>query len=276
MTAPADCLLEYRDAATAVARLGGDVLMDYWSRMDQVPIEFKDRPTELVTAADRAAEEVVVRGLLDRFPDHGVLAEEGVLTPTGRASRDDARQLWIVDPLDGTTNYVHRLPFFAVAVALAIDGEVVVGVVYAPAMDLMFTAARGHGAQCNGEPIAVTGTTELSAALVGTGFAYVRSDQGRDDNTARLTRALHVCRDIRRFGSAELDLCFVGSGRFDAFWELYLQPYDVAAGAIVVQEAGGEVTDLVGGDDWLYGGQILASNDHLHPALLDLVGGVPS
>ena len=276
MTAPADSLLEYRAAAATVARLGGDVLMDYWSRMDQVRTEVKDRPIELVTVADRAAEEVVVQGLLDRFPGHGVLAEEGVLTPTGRTSHVDARHLWIVDPLDGTTNFVHQLPFFSVAVALAIDGEVVIGVVHAPAMELTFEAARGHGAQCNGEPITVTGTTELSGALVGTGFSYVRNDAGRDDNMRRLTRALHACRDIRRFGSAELDLCFVGSGQFDAFWELYLQPYDVAAGAIVVQEAGGEVTDLVGGDDWLYGGQILASNDHLHPALLDLVGGAPS
>ena len=113
-------------------------------------------------------------------------------------------------------------------------------------------------------------------ALVGTGFSYVRSDAGRDDNMARLTRALHAVRDIRRLGSAELDLCFVGSGQFDAFWELYLQPYDVAAGALVVQEAGGKVTDLTGADDWLHGGQILATNTHLHPALLDLVGGPPT
>ncbi len=275
MTEPLENGAELLAAAEDVARRGGEVLMDFWPRMDSIQTEVKGHPIELVTEADRAAEEVVVKGLLDRFPEHGVLAEEGVLTPTGRASRDDGDYLWIVDPLDGTTNYVHRLPFFAVAVALAVRGEVVLGVVHAPAMDMTFTAVRGCGANCNGEPISVTDTGELSAALVGTGFSYNRSDDGVDDNIERLARALHVARDVRRLGSAELDLCMTASGRFDAYWELYLKPYDVAAGAIVVQEAGGMVSDLVGGGDWLYGGQVLATNGWLHRAMLDVVGGAP-
>ena len=268
-------LRRYLAVAEKVARRGGEVLLDHWSRFDNIVSEVKARPIELVTAADRAAEEVVVRGLLDEFPEHGVLAEEGVLTPTGVASRSDAECLWIVDPLDGTTNYVHRLPYFAVSVGLAIAGEMVVGVVHAPALGQTFTAARGQGAFCDGEQIHVTATTELSQALVGTGFSYIRSDPGVDDNVARLAKALHACRDVRRYGSAELDLCMTASGRYDAYWELYLQPYDVAAGTVIVREAGGQVTDLVGGDDWLYGGQVLASNGQLHEAMLELIGGAP-
>lgn len=263
------------EVAETVARRGGETLLEHWSQIENVAAETKARPIELVTAADRAAEEVIVRGLLDAFPDHGVLAEEGVLTPTGVASRADAECLWIVDPLDGTTNYVHRLPFFSVAVGLAVAGEMVVGVVHAPAMQQTFTAMRGGGAFCNGAPIQVTRTSELSQALVGTGFSYIRGDDGVDDNVDRLAKALHACRDLRRYGSAELDLCMTASGRFDAYWELYLQPYDVAAGSVIVREAGGVVTDLDGGENWLYGGQVLASNGPLHQPMLDLIGGSP-
>ena len=271
---------EYLGAAETVARAGGAVLLDYLARMSDVTTEFKGWPTELVTAADRAAEEVVVQGLLERFPDHAVLAEEGVLTPQGRASADDAEYLWIVDPLDGTTNFVHKVPYFCVAVTLARrrpgqQDELVVSVVHAPALDQTFTAIRGCFALCNGEPVRVTATDDLAAALVATGFSYNRSEAWADDNMARLTRALHASRDVRRLGSAELDLCFTAAGQFDAYWELYLQPYDVAAGALVVREAGGKVTDLAGGGEWLYGGQILATNGPLHDAMLEVVGGVP-
>jgi len=270
MTEP---LQEFLEVAERLARAGGEVLMDFVPKMAEVRTEFKGRSTELVTAADRAAEEVIVQGLLDAFPDHAVLAEEGVLTPKGQSSSAAADHLWIVDPLDGTTNFVHGLDYFSVAIALATRGEPVVGVVHAPAMARTYTAARGLGAHCNAAAMQVTDTDEVAAALVATGFSYNRSEPGVDDNTGRLARALHRARDLRRFGSAELDLCLVGDGRIDAYWELYLAPYDVAAGSVVVREAGGVVTDLQGGDDWLYGGQILASNGRVHPEMLAIVGG---
>jgi myo-inositol-1(or 4)-monophosphatase len=269
-------LTEYLALAERLAVAGGEVLLDFVPKMAEVRTEFKGRSTELVTVADRAAEEVIVKGLLEAFPTHGVLAEEGVLTPKGKASLGSEDCLWIVDPLDGTTNFVHGMDYFSVAIALAIGGQPVVGVVHAPAMGRTYTAARGHGAYCNGRPIHVTDTDQVAAALVATGFSYNRSEPGADDNTARLTRALHAVRDLRRFGSAELDLCLTAEGRFDAYWEMYLAPYDVAAGSVVVQEAGGRVSDLVGADDWLYGGQVLASNGVIHQEMLNLVGGPPA
>ncbi len=268
-------LEEFLAAAERIARKGGEVLMHHLQRPEELDTQTKGHPIELVTIADRAAEAEVVGGLLDRYPDHAVLAEEGVLTPEGKSSHTNSEFMWIVDPLDGTTNFVHGLPYFAVAIALAVAGEPVVGVVRAPALDLTYTGAKGIGASCNGESLAVSAARELTSALVATGFSYNRSEAGVDDNLERFGRALHATRDVRRFGSAELDLCAVAAGHYDAYWEMYLSPYDVAAGAVVVAEAGGTVSDLDGGEDWLYGGQILATNTHLHPAMLHLVGGKP-
>ena len=228
---------------------------------------------ELVTATDEAAERVVVGGLLESFPDHAVLAEEGVLTPRGKSSASDAEHVWVVDPLDGTTNFVHGLPYACVAIGLVRRGQPVVGVVHAPALGETYHAWAGGGAYCNGERIRVSATTGTADALLATGFSYVRNEPGRDDNIARLQRALHACRDIRRYGSAQLDLCLTARGVFDGYWELYLAPYDVIAGAVVVGEAGGRVTDLLGGEDWQSGRTILASNGHVHSELLQLVGG---
>ena len=263
-------LRELLATAEQVARAAGRVLEEFQARAERPETLFKGR-RELVTAADKAAERTVVQALLERHPDHGVLAEEGVLTPQGQASRA-GDFLWIVDPLDGTTNFVHRIPFYCVAVALAWRGTPVLGVVHAPALDRTYTAARGTGAFCNGRPIRVTATADLRHALLATGFSYDRNEPGHDTNQERLGRALLECRDLRRLGSAELDLCLVADGAFDGYWELYLQPYDVAAGAVVVREAGGRVTDLNGGDDWLYGRHVAASNGALHEALLGVVG----
>jgi myo-inositol-1(or 4)-monophosphatase len=261
-----------RDAAVELATAAGAVLLEH--RRGELRTESKGRRRELVTAADRAAERVVVGGLLQRFPGHGVLAEEGVLTAQGRVT-GESEWTWIVDPLDGTTNFVHGLPFFAVAIALAFRQVPVVGVVHAPVLGDTYAAATGHGAARNGDRLAVSSTAELADALLATGFAYVRDDPGRDDNAARLQRVLPLCRDVRRFGSAELDLCLVAAGSFDAYWELDLAPYDVAAGAVIVQEAGGTVTDLAGGDRWLFGGQILASNGRLHEVVRRSLGPPP-
>jgi myo-inositol-1(or 4)-monophosphatase len=189
-----------------------------------------------------------------------------VLTAQGqRSSASDWN--WIIDPLDGTTNFVHGLPFFAVAIGLTWRSVPVVGVVHAPVLGETFSAAHGLGATCNGAPIRVSRTSEMADALLATGFAYTRDQAGAVDNLERLRRVMPHVRDIRRCGSAELDLCYVARGSFDAYWEYGLAPYDVAAGAVIVREAGGVVTDIEGGDSWLFGGQVVASNGALHEAV---------
>ena len=272
MSADPTELVELLALATRCAERGGEVLTEHRSRLDTLRTESKGTRRELVTEADRAAEAVVVGGLLAARPLDAILAEEGALTPAGRASNESSH-LWIVDPLDGTTNFVHGLPFHAVAIGLAIDGVPVVGVVHAPALGKTWAAAAGCGATLNGRPIRVSRTADVADSLVCTGFSYVRNEPGRDDNVERIRRVLPRCRDLRRYGSAQLDLCMTADGTWDGYWELYLAPYDVAAGAVVVREAGGRVTDLCGGDEWLFTGNVLATNGALHAPLLELVGG---
>lgn len=268
-------LAPFRAFAEEAARAAGEILLRHGRDGDgRARSTSKGVRRELVTEADRAAEAELVRRIQASFPDHGILAEEGVATPTGEAS-NDSDFLWILDPLDGTTNFVHGFPFYCVSMGLAWRGEPVVGVVHAPALGdggTTFAAHRGGGATQDGRTLKVSRTESVADALLVTGFSYVRNEPGRDDNTGRLRRALLACRDLRRFGSAELDLCMTATGQNDGYWELYLAPYDVAAGAVIVAEAGGTVTDLDGAGDWLCGGQVLATNGLLHAELLELVG----
>ncbi|MGE0141685.1 MAG: inositol monophosphatase family protein, partial [Planctomycetota bacterium] len=236
--------------------------------------ESKGRRRELVTAADRAAELAIVDAITSARPHDAILAEEGVRTTAGVPS-SAADWLWIVDPLDGTTNFVHAVPWFSVSVALYFRGQPLVAAVNAPALGRVWTAALGLGARRDGRAITIGGTQTLADALVATGFSYNRNEPGRDDNVERIRRLLPHCRDLRRFGSAAMDLCLVADGTWDGYWEMYLAPYDVAAGALIVREAGGLVTDLGGGEDWLFGGQVLAANRYLHSPLLSYVGGAP-
>ncbi|MHC5062776.1 MAG: inositol monophosphatase family protein [Planctomycetota bacterium] len=263
----AECMRVARMAASAA----GEVLSEFGLRAGRVPSESKGVRRELVTEADEAAERAAVACLLEAFPEHAILAEEGALTPRGKASQE-SDSLWIIDPLDGTTNFVHELPFYCVAIGLQHRGEMQIGVVHAPALSKTFTAELGAGAFCNDEPIGVSRTAEVADSMLCTGFSYVRNEPGKDDNVGRMHRALMSCRDLRRFGSAQLDLCMTAAGHYDGYWELDLMAYDVAAGSLIVREAGGTISDLSGADDWLYGGQILASNGLLHEPLLELVG----
>lgn len=267
----------YVTLAERLARLAGDELLQH--RRSPVVSESKGRRRELVTAADRAAEHIVVSGLQAAFPEHGVLAEEGVLTTQGKPS-NESDWLWIVDPLDGTTNFVHGIPFYCVAIALAYQGTPVVGVVHAPALGETFVASAGGGAvrryqDGREQKLSVSGTSEFADTLLATGFSYNRNEPGRDDNTGNLARILPHCRDLRRLGSAELDLCLVASGQYDGYWERYLAPYDVAAGAILVREAGGVVTDFDNGDNWLFGDSVLASNGRVHDELRGMLSNKP-
>lgn len=231
----------------------------------ELRIDSKSRPIDLVTEVDRACEALVVETLRRERPGDDVLAEEG-----GAHADAGAAWRWIVDPLDGTVNFAHGYPCFCVSIGVERDGARHVGVVYDPLRDELFEAVRGGGARRNGRPIRVSRTDTVQRALLATGFAYDVHDSP-DDNLDRLVRAVKRAGGVRRDGSAAIDLCYVACGRFDGYWELKLHPWDVAAGLLVVEEAGGRATDLAGGPAPASGREILASNGRLHDDLLALL-----
>lgn len=216
---------------------------------------------DLVTEADRASEKAIVDEIHYRFPDHSVLAEESGVTGTR------SEYLWIVDPLDGTTNFAHGLGLFCVSIAFAENGEVTAGVVLNPETGELFTATVDHGAELNGAPIAVSGTSTLSDSLLATGFPY-DVDKRLDPVMARLSRCMAASRGIRRLGSAALDLCYVACGRFDGFWEEGLYPWDTAAGMLIARRAGATVTDFSGRAFVPEQKTILATNGLIHNEIL--------
>ncbi len=228
---------------------------------------------DLVTEVDLAAEEMIVSRLTREFPGHAILAEE-----TCSDSRPGA-VTWIVDPLDGTTNYAHGFPVFCVSIGLEIGGELEWGAVYNPNLEELFTARRNGGALLNGRPIRVSGTGKLEDALLATGFPYdVRTSPV--NNLDHFVNFIRRARAIRRAGSAAIDLCYLAAGRFDGFWELKLNPWDCAAGFLMVREAGGRVTDFFGNTGSIYKPECLASNSLLHGAMLEVLrhpgDGAPS
>jgi myo-inositol-1(or 4)-monophosphatase len=214
----------------------------------------KETRGDLVTAADRASEKAIVTRLLREFPSSSILAEEG----TNVAGTSGER--WILDPLDGTTNFAHGYPLFCVSIGFERVGEMLCGVIYAPALGELYVAERGAGARCNDRPLHVSHTARVADALVCTGFKPSRYER----NGANFAKLSGLAQGVRRDGSAALDLAFVAAGRFDAFWELDLHPWDVAAGALLVREAGGEVTSLDGSPFDLERGSTLASNARVH------------
>ncbi len=219
---------------------------------------------DLVTEMDRRSERLIVGLLLEAFPDHAVLAEEEARI------ENRSRFTWIIDPLDGTTNYAHGFPSFAVSIGLEQDGEMVLGVVHDPLRGELFSAARGRGACLNGVRLAVSENEVLIRSLLATGFPYDRA-QSAENNLNYFTAMIMQCQEVRRCGSAALDLCAVAAGRLDGYWELKLGPWDVAAGSLIVQEAGGRVTDLSGGRFSIRGREIVASNGRIHGAMLSVL-----
>jgi myo-inositol-1(or 4)-monophosphatase len=270
--------VELAERAAEFARRAGRLLMNNlpFGRYGEAIEAKADR--ELVSRVDRESEDLIVALIAETYPDHTVLGEEGGarLGPPERATHR-----WIIDPLDGTTNFLHGHPFFAVSIAVERLGQpgarpdIVAAAVFAPYFAELYVAARGMGAFMNtpATTLKVAHASDLADAVVGTGFAYDRARWHNYDNFARVSEAV---RAVRRCGAAALDLAFVAAGRYDGFWELGLKPHDVAAGALLVEEAGGRVGDFAGGADWLEGGNIVAACPDLFEPLCTLLDPVPT
>jgi len=251
------------DITIDIVRAAGAILRQGWGRAGQ--IDFKGE-VDLVTEYDRRAEALIVTALRERFPTHHIYAEE-----QGDAGPGDSPFTWLIDPLDGTTNFAHGFPVFAVSVGLMHQGERLVGVVYDPTRDELFTAGLEMGARLNGAPAHVSETGTLDRALLATGFAYDRRTAA-DNNVGNVARFIRRCQGLRRAGAAALDLAYVACGRLDGYWEMGLNPWDVTAGTLIVQEAGGRVTDFHGGDrEHPSGRRIIASNGRIHAEMLDVL-----
>lgn len=257
-------LEEILEFATSAAQRSGEILLEHYGALSQAQISHKSVARDLVTAADVASERALVSALRERFPDHAIEAEEEVRDSESAAPR------WFLDPLDGTVNFVHGLPLFAVSMGLYEAGEPLVAVIHVPRLEETFTAIRGGGAHLNGEPLRVSQAVELGESVLATGFPYLRG-QLEHDNVENFVRFVRDVRGMRRGGSAAVDLAYTAAGRLDGFWELHLAPHDLAAGALLVREAGGVVTDGSGGDGWLRGGHIVAAGEALHPKILERV-----
>lgn len=254
--------------AVSAARAAGNFIARNQDHVDQLKIERKGR-NDFVTQVDRGAESEIVKIIRRAYPEHAVLAEEG-----GRSEIEgaDSDVLWIVDPLDGTTNYLHGLPHYAVSIAIQVKGVLSHGVIYAPCTQDLYIASRGSGATLNNRRMRVSTTKDMDSALIGTGVP-IRAAK-LDAYLPMLRKVVEGTAGVRRAGSAALDLAYVAAGRLDAFWELGLRSWDIAAGLVLVQEAGGITSELYGGEDVLATGNVLAGNPKLHPVLAAALGEV--
>jgi myo-inositol-1(or 4)-monophosphatase len=254
-------LQPYLSAAQEAAREAGRFLRQ---SLDESREVYYKGTLDLVTEADRKSQEMIFSRLSASFPEHDFLAEEGLCRNRG------SEFCWIFDPLDGTTNFAHRLPIFSVSIGLERRGEVVCGVVYDPMREEMFSAAKGLGATNNAKKIRVSATGELGKSLLATGFPY-------DIRVSRINNLDHFvnfclrAQAVRRCGSAALDLCYVACGRFDGFWELKLKPWDVAAGALILREAGGRATDFQGKESGVFEAEVLGTNDLIHEEMREVI-----
>jgi myo-inositol-1(or 4)-monophosphatase len=253
--------------AVTAARAAGNYIMRHLDRSDQLNIARKAR-NDFVSDVDRGAEAEIIHTIRKAHPDHAVLAEEG-----GASGESD--WLWIIDPLDGTTNFLHGFPHFAVSIGVQHKGKLQLGVIYAPCTQDLYIAQRGSGAVLNSRKIRVSKTSTLDDSLVGTGVP-IKAGEHLDDYLPQLRAIVEKTAGVRRAGAAALDLAYVACGRLDAFWELNLKPWDMAAGILLIQEAGGVVSELYGGDDPMKTGHIFAANPKLHEQLGPLLRAAPS
>lgn len=257
----------FLDIATEAALAAGTVLLGYLGKLEEV--REKGRGGDLVTAADKASEVVVLEVLQRHFPDHAILAEE-----SGKLGNADSEFCWAIDPLDGTTNFAHQYPCFAVSIGLLVAGVPQVGVIFDPDRDELFRGAKGAIATCNRKPISVSTTAELSKCLLVTGFAYDRRETA-DNNYAEFCHLTHLTQGVRRSGAAALDLAYVASGRIDGYWERGISLWDIAAGIAILKAAGGQVSAYDGSPIDLATGRILATNGLIHSSLSQELLQVP-
>lgn len=250
--------------AVEAARQAGKLLRENFRHGHR--FELKSNFRDLVTEFDRRAEEIIVSVIQQHFPQHSILTEEGSVRPTNTSPYQ-----WIIDPLDGTTNFAHGFPFFAVSIAVYREDEALVGVVYNPIHDELFVGEAGHGAYCNGQPMRVSQTETLQESLVMTGFPY--DERLIPQHLAWWERFARKAQTLRRLGSSALALAYLAAGRADGYWELDLKPWDMAAAVLMVREAGGTVTDLRGRPLDLFAGEVLATNGKIHDAMIKILQG---
>ena len=250
------------DIAISAVKESGRIQKEWLARDKKVELK---GAINLVTEVDRICEDKIIEIIKEAFPEHNILTEETPM-PEGISPFR-----WIIDPLDGTTNYAHGYPCFCTSVAVEMEREIVLGTIYDPLLDELFTAQKGKGTFLNGERIAVSTTEQLTNALICTGFPYDLRESPVN-NLNHFANFIMEARAIRRDGSAALDLCYVAAGRFDGFWELKLNPWDVAAGKLIVEEAGGVMSNFSGGPLDIYGQETLASNGRIHKEMVGVLG----
>lgn len=248
--------------ATTIARQAGQLLKEGLDRPRE--IRYKGA-IDLVTEMDVAAEKVIVDAIRAAYPDHAILAEESGVTEGAAGYR------WVVDPLDGTTNYAHGLPLFCVSIGLEKDGEPLLGVIYAPMLDELYAAEVGKGASLNGKPIKVSAIETLERSVLVTGFPPEVREKAT--NLAAFTSFITRSQAVRRLGSAAIDMAWVAAGRFDGFWEPRLAPWDMCAGCVIIREAGGVVSGYDGGPFSIYGKEVLATNGRVHDEMIGVLAG---
>jgi len=260
------------EVAKTVAQAAGQIVMASYARVAESDVDQKGS-NDYVTVVDHASQKIIVDGLRRAFPDDYIVAEES-LAPEVNAGRDPrASRRWYIDPLDGTTNYIHAYPVFAVTLALEIDGRLMVAVTNAPRDRELFHAVRGQGAFMNDVPMHASRLSNHNRILLGTGFPF-RARHLLDIYLKSFAHFFNQARGVRRGGAAALDLAYVAAGRLDGFWELTLSPWDIAAGVLLIEEAGGRVTDFFGGDTYLESGHVIATNGLLHEWMCDGIGGI--
>ena len=245
------------------ARRAGDLIVRHINQLDAIKVDAKGR-NDFVSEVDRMAEADIIRTVQRSYPDHAFLAEES-------GASGDAEYVWIIDPLDGTTNFLHGFPVFCVSIAVMHRGRLEHGVIFDPLRNELFTTSRGAGASVDGRKMRVSDTRLMEKSLIATGYPYKQDASWLDAYMGMLKDAMRETSGVRRPGAAALDLAYVAAGRLDGFWEIGLSLWDVAAGVLMIQECGGIVTDLGGRDGWQQSGNVVAGNPKIHEALLGLI-----
>jgi myo-inositol-1(or 4)-monophosphatase len=254
------------EIAIQAAKEAGKIQLEKLGNLSNIEIK-NNQYTDLVTEADKESEKIIFKIIKENFPEHSILSEESGSLPTA------SNYKWIIDPLDGTVNYAHGVPIWSVSIGIEIDGEVKVGIVYDPSRNEMFSAIKNEGAYLNGKKIKVSEVENLNKAMLVTGFPY--NIKENPSNCLEHFRNFILCaQSVRRLGSAAIDSCYIACGRFDGYWEVSLHPWDIAAGSLIIKEAGGTIGGFKGEKLNIYEKKILASNGKIHKQMIEILGRV--